>query len=78
MPLVYLVKQTREHFTTKRESTRTLVLTKYTAYCLFKSPKAVRAIAVYKGRVKQRAELIVTEAVKVHGGTHEVPLCLSP
>lgn len=78
MPLVYLIKQTSEHPTAKRKSTRTLILAKYTAYRLFKSTKAVRAIAAYKGRIEQRAELIVAEAVKIHGATHKVALCLAP
>lgn len=77
MPLIYLVKQTSEHFTTKRKSSRTLILSKYTAYRLLKSTKAVRAFAVYKGRIKQRAELIVAESVEIYGGTHEVALCLA-
>ena len=77
MPLVYLVKQTREHFSTGRESTRTLILSKDAAYRLLKSAKAVHAIVAYKGRIEQRAELVVAEAVKVHGGTHEVALCLA-
>lgn len=78
MPLVYFIKKTREHFATGRESPSTLVLTKDAAYRFFKSAKSVRAFAVYKGSIEQRAELIVAEAVKVHRGTHEVPLCLSP